>query len=302
MRARNLLVTGSAGQLGRRVVELLLESKAGRVIAGTRNPDKCDDLARRGALVRKVDFDDPRTLAAACIGVDRVLLISTDSVEPGRRGDQHKRAIKVLVAAGIEHVVYTSLAHAVEGSPVLLARDHVETEKALAESGLGYTVLRNNLYADLLGMSLPTSVATGRLLGAAGSGGAAYVTRADCARAALAALSAGFEGKRTLELTGPAVVTFPELAALASKLSGKTVDYVPMSPEALVSFMVSHGGVPEAVAKIWVSFDVGMARGFFGPATTTFQELTGTAPTSVADFLWAGSRLRPEPRDGLPGA
>ena len=81
-------------------------------------------------------------------------------------------------------------------------------------------------------------------------------------------------------------MTYADLATLASDLSGKRVDYVPMEPDALVAAMV-QGGMPEAVAKLWVSFDVGMARGFFGPASTAFRELTGKEPTSVAEFLAA---------------
>ncbi len=283
--AKSVLVTGAAGQLGGRAVELLLESKARRVIAGTRNPERCEDLARRGAIVRKVDFDAPQTLDDALAGVNRVLLISTDSMELGRRGEQHRRAIAALANAGVEHVVYTSLARAEEGSPVLLAGDHVATEKSLLESGLGHTILRNNLYTDLLMMSLPKAVAMGKLFAAAGKGGAAYVTREDCARAAAAALSSAFEGKRTLELTGPSVVTYAQLAKLAGELSGKHVDYVAMEPDALAAAMVTQGGMPEAVAKLWVSFDVGMARGFFGPTSPAFRELTGKTPTSVAQFL-----------------
>lgn len=283
---QSLLVTGAAGQLGRRAVEILLEANAGRVVAGTRDPGKCDDLAKRGAIVRRVDFDEPGTLSDATAGVDRVLLISTDSLEPGQRGRQHRRAIEVLAKARTKHVVYTSLARAEAGSPVLLAGDHIVTEQALAESGLGHTILRNNMYAEVLLMSLPKAVATGRLFAAAGAGGAAYVTREDCARAAVAALSAAFEGKRTLEITGPAVVTHTELASLASQLSGTRVEYVAMEPDALVGAMV-QGGLPEAVAKLFASFDAGMARGFFGPATAAFRELTGREPASVADFLTA---------------
>lgn len=281
---QTLLVTGAAGQLGRRVVELLLDAKAGRVVAGTRDPSKCDDLAKRGAIVRRVDFDEPGTLSDAIAGVDRVLLISTDALQPGERGRQHRRAIEALAKARPKHVVYTSLARAEPGSPVLLAGDHIVTEQALVESGLGHTILRNNMYTDVLLMSLPKAVATGKLFAAAGSGGAAYVTREDCARAAVAALCAPFEGKRTLEITGPAVVTHTELAGLASQLSGKPVEYVAMEPDALVQAMVG-GGLPEAVAKLFASFDAGMAAGFFGPATTHFRELTGREPTSVADFL-----------------
>lgn len=286
----SLLVTGAAGQLGRRVVELLIEAHPGAVVAGTRSPDQCADLVKHGAIARRVDFDEPNTLSDALAGVDRVLLISTDSLEPGRRGEQHTRAIEMLAKARIKHVVYTSLSRPEAGSPVLLAADHLTTEKALAESEVGHTVLRNNLYADLLLMSLPKAVATGKLVAASGTGGAAYVTREDCARAAAAALLSPFEGNRTLELTGPSVVTHADLATLASDLSGKRVEYLPMEPDALVGAM-TQSGMPEAVSRLWVSFDVGIARGFFEPSSTAFRELTAKEPTSVADFLAANRQV-----------
>jgi uncharacterized protein YbjT (DUF2867 family) len=44
---RTLLVTGASGHLGQRVIELLLESNAGHVIAATRTPKKLAHLAAR---------------------------------------------------------------------------------------------------------------------------------------------------------------------------------------------------------------------------------------------------------------
>ena len=50
--ANTFLVTGAGGQLGRRVLELLVEAKPGKLIATTRNPDKLADFARQGVEVR----------------------------------------------------------------------------------------------------------------------------------------------------------------------------------------------------------------------------------------------------------
>ena len=83
---RTLFVTGASGHLGRRVVELLLEKGVGRIVAGTRKPEKLADLAARGVTVRPADFEDPTGLEASLAGVDRVLIISTDAIDrPGRR-------------------------------------------------------------------------------------------------------------------------------------------------------------------------------------------------------------------------
>ena len=220
---RSVLVTGASGHLGRRVVEMLLEARAGHVIATTRHPERIHDLARQGVQVRRADLDeDVATISRAFVGAERMLLVSTDALDrQGHRLEQHQRAIAAAVSAGVRHVVYTSIVHPEPGSPVLIAPDHYGTEVALESAGLGFTVLRNNLYADLLLMSLPRAVASGRLEAAAGTGGAAYVTREDCARVAAAALASDFTGKRTLDVTGPEVVTYALLASLATELSGR---------------------------------------------------------------------------------
>ena len=280
-----LLVTGASGQLGRRVVELLLAQGISNIIATTRNPEGLADLAARGVDVRKADFDEEEGLAEAFAGAERLLLVSTDAVgQPGKRFLQHNAAIDAAAKAGVKHLVYTSLTHPVTDSPVLLAPDHIKTELALEASGLGYTALRNNLYTDLLLMSLPAAIGMGQLFSAAGEEGAAYVTREDCARAAAAALSSDFEGKRQLEISGPQVVTYAALAEMASELSSTKVTHVPIQPHVLKAGMIQNG-VPEVIADLMVSFEEGMAKGLFAPATDAVAELTGEQPMTVKSFL-----------------
>jgi NAD(P)H dehydrogenase (quinone) len=280
MSQRTLLVTGAAGHLGRRVVELLLDAGE-RVIAGTRDPSRLAELAAKGALVRRLDLDDPATLPDAFQGVDRALLVSTDAI--GRRAEQHRNGIQAAARAGVRHLAYTSLLGAPRSS-VGLAPEHVATERALAESGVGYTSLRNGVYTDMLLQSLQGAVASGQLVTARGQGGVSYITREDCARAAAAALSSGFEGSRELELTGPEAVTSDALARLASELTGRPVVHVSVPLSALVEGMVAHG-LPEPVAKIYASFDTAAAQGELSVVTSAFQELVGQPPQSVRDFL-----------------
>jgi NAD(P)H dehydrogenase (quinone) len=284
---QTLLVTGASGHLGRRVVELLLEAKAGTVIAATRDPAKLADLAARGAVVRKADFDDAGSLVEAFAGVDRLLLISTDALDrPGRRLAQHEAAVRAAVDAGVQHIVYTSLTNPGPESPILLAPDHFKTEAAIAATKLGFTLLRNNLYTDYLLQSLQRAVATGQLVSATGSGGVGFVTREDCARAAAAALASSESGRVTLDITGPAVVTYAEVAAIASELAGRAIVHVPVDAAALVGGMVASG-LPQPLAEVFTSFDVAVDRGALAVASKAVLDLTGRAPTSVAEFLGA---------------
>ncbi|TQF10554.1 SDR family oxidoreductase [Myxococcus llanfairpwllgwyngyllgogerychwyrndrobwllllantysiliogogogochensis] len=280
-----LLVTGASGHLGRRVVELLLESHKGSLIVTTREPSKLSDLAARGVVVRKADFDDAKSLDTAFAGAERLLLISTDSLDvPGRRITQHQNALDAALRVGVRHIVYTSLTRPEPDSPITLAKDHWATEQALAKSGLSYTVLRNNIYADMLLNSLPQAIATGQLVAATGTGSTAFITREDCARIAVAALRSTFDGKRTMEVTGPSAVSHAELARLAGELSGRPVQFVPVDAASLKAGMVAHG-LPAPLAEVYASFDVAVAEGRMGEATGSVAELTGKAPTSVASFL-----------------
>jgi NAD(P)H dehydrogenase (quinone) len=284
---RTLLVTGASGHLGRRVVELLLAAGEDHIAVTTRTPDQVADLAARGVSVRRADFDDPGSLPAAFAGVDRLLLVSTDALDrPGRRLAQHRGAISAARAAGVAHVVYTSVVNPGPESPVTLAPDHHGTELALEESGLGFTALRNSLYTDLLLHTLPRAVATGQLVTASGTGATTYVTREDCARIAAAALAAASTGRRAVDVTGPEALTGADIARITSELTGRPVTHVAIPADDLRAGLLG-AGLPPPIADVYVSFDVAVARGFFAQVSPAVQELTGRAPASVASFLAA---------------
>jgi NAD(P)H dehydrogenase (quinone) len=280
-----LLVTGASGHLGQRVLELLLEAQTGPIIATTRTPEKLAAFAVRGVTVRQADFDDVVSLRQAFAGADRLLLISTDTVDgTDRRAKQHSNAVKVAAEVGVKHVIYTSLIRPEPGTPITLAPDHYATEQALAASSLDWTVLRNNVYTDGLLQSLPRAVAIGQLMAAAGTGGTGFVTREDCARAAAAALAAETTGRKILDVTGPAVVTHAELAQIAQEVTGRPVTYVPVPAEAMKAGIVS-AGLPAFVAELIVSFDEATAQGVLAVSSSTVQELTGRPAQSVREFL-----------------
>lgn len=286
-RRPTLLVTGASGHLGRRVLELLLEADAGTIIAATRTPEKLADFSQRGVIVRRADFDDPASLAEAFVGVDRLLLISTDALDGvGRRLNQHHAAVKAAEEAGVSHVVYTGIVNPVPESPVFVTPDHAGTEQALADSKLGWTVLRENIYADILPYALSQAVKMGKLFSAAGDGKAAYITREDCARAAASALASTFTGRRAVDITGPDALSQADLASIVSEITGQQVTYVPLTLEVLTDNMVA-AGMPRPLAEAYATFDAGIAQGYFGAVSNGVEELTGRKPIAVADFLAA---------------
>lgn len=285
-----LLVTGASGHLGRRVLELLLADprNAGRkLIALTRTPDQLSEFAAKGVELRSASFDEAGSLPQAFYGAERALIISTDALDrPGRRLEQHKNAVRAAKASGVEHVVYTSLTHCEPSSLVTLAPDHWGTEGILRESELPYTVLRNNMYTDYLLMGLPYAVKTGKLVNSYGAGKVSYVTREDCARAAASALSGSFHGRAVLDITGPSAITQAELAAIVGELVGKPVEYVVVDPATAVANYVG-AGLPSPVAEMLVSFERSAFAGQLAVQSSSVEDLTGSAPISVKQFLSA---------------
>ncbi len=283
---KQLLVTGASGNLGKAVVVELRRLGAKKVIAATRTPGKHQELASLGVEEREANFDRPETLQTAFRGVERLFLVSTDSLHaPEVRIKQHRAAIQAAVGAGVEHVVYTSLpnAHPTEGPSI--PDDHFWTEVALFESGLNWTILRNNLYAEVILRFAQYALKTGKLVSATQSQGRSYVSREDCARTAAAALL-NATGNAIYDVTGPASITHDEIASIISRLSGKAIQHVNVTPDEVEKGLVAVG-IPPFAARSVRELDEETSRGYQAIVTPTVTNLTGRAPMSVEDFLQA---------------
>ncbi len=278
-----LLVTGAAGQLGRLTVERLLTSHpAANIVAGTRDVAKLSSLAARGVNVRRIDFDDPSSLATAFADVQRALIISTDAImEPDIRLRQHLAAVAAAVKAGVEHIVYTSLPNAGPESPVPFAPDHRKTEQAIAESGVAFTFLRNNFYMENTFL-MAHALASGRIFSSAGAGRMSHVARADAADVAAAVLRTGTPG--AFDVTGPASHTIDELVGALARAAGRHVEVVHVSDDELRQGLLA-AGLPPALAAVLVSMDAATRRGLQGTVTDAVPAFTGHAAQSLAEFL-----------------
>lgn len=276
-----LMVTGASGHLGRIAVEELLARGATKLVAGTREPAKLADLAAKGVDVRKVDFDDAGSLAAAFAGIDRLLLVSTDGI--GKRVAQQRAAIAAAKAAGVKHIVYTSAPAARPNADAGLGGEHFWTEVALAESGIDFTILRNHMYAENNLADAKHVVTSGQLYGLVGDRGTAYVTRADAARTAAGALLTA-EGNSIEDVSGPAAVTNAERAALYGKLTGKPVTAIPVTAPELKAGMLG-AGIPEGFAEALLAFQRDAVSGFHGVVTDTVERYASRKPQDLEDFL-----------------
>ena len=144
-----IAIVGAGGELGSRTVASVLERgyPAARLVAGSRSPEKMTSLADRGVIVRRADYDDPASLAAALDGVERVLLVPSFA-SPPERVRQYENAIEAARQAGVRHLLSYGLVPTTVESPFVITPFLVYAESALRTSGLDWTILRNSLYID----------------------------------------------------------------------------------------------------------------------------------------------------------
>ena len=137
-----VLVTGATGKQGGAAARALL-ARGHTVRAVTRNPsgDAARALAAAGADVRAGDFNDPATLTAAANGADTAIVMSTP-FEAGEEAETRQgiAAIEAVKAAGVGHVIYSSVGSADRGTGIPHFDSKYAVEQHLAASGVNYSI------------------------------------------------------------------------------------------------------------------------------------------------------------------
>lgn len=277
-----ITITGATGRLGGLIIEQLLKTVPPKqIVAISRSPEKTIGLSDRGVIVRQGDYDHPKALTSAFAGSDVLMFIGNTDFE--RREEQHNNVVDAAKQADVGRVVYISGIQTNHNDPVALS--HVKTEQYIKASGLPYTFLRDNFYMDMYLAELETSMEKGvyRTPCPADSG-AAFVGRADVARAAAAALSSEEYLGRALDMTGPAAVTPTVFAEAAANICGKPVVHQPISWDELAG-EYRERGIPEAQVPLLVMLERIVASNAMAAVNDNIEKMTGQAAEGFESYM-----------------
>nr|SBO94558.1 Oxidoreductase [Nonomuraea gerenzanensis] len=225
-------MTGVSGELGGAILGGLRAAGGLEVTGASSSGD--------GTLVRHADFDRPQTLRRAFEGARVLVFVSAGYAEDDVVLARHGAVVRAAAEAGVEHVIYTSLAGSAERLTIALA--HRWTEQRLAEAPFDVTVLRNALYAEIpAGLALaglPMAADSGVFAAPLGAGRVSVVARQDLAAVAVRVAAEAWRdvvsggdrrhAGRTYELEGVSAVGGQDLAEVLGEVLGRPVAYQPV--------------------------------------------------------------------------
>ncbi|WP_421824926.1 SDR family oxidoreductase [Flagellimonas oceanensis] len=289
-----ILITGATGGLGGTTARSLKEKKTSSdiaVLVRDKESDKAQALAREGFELRLGDYDNPDSLAEAFKGIDILYFVSASDI--GKRMPQHKNVVETAKASNIKHILYTSTVRKDESSeaPLHLVVDaHVKTEEWIKESGLTYTILRHNLYAEVIPMFLGEKeqlLQSKTIYLPTGSGKTSFVPREDFAEAEANILAnpAPYENK-ILEFNGSEQISFEEVAKILTKTLSEPIEYVSPEVDEFKQTMASYQ-LPEDIIEMLTMFSLGIADGEFNQKSDDLESVLGRKTKSITDFLKA---------------
>ncbi len=282
-----ILVTGATGHLGRATINFLLKKvPANQISALVRSEAKGAEFTEKDITVHIGDYTDYDSMVKAFAGTDKLFLISSSDFSKEDRVAQHTNAIKAAKAAGVQHVVYTGFDLKDPDHTALaeLEDAHKETADYLKTSGLSYTVLDNNLYADTLPQFLGEKVLETGVFFPAGFGKVPFATRMDMAEASATLLASDAYQENAYPFASDEVYSFDDIAKILSELSGKEVPYLNPSKETFITQMKGFG-VPEMAAGFMAAFGEAIANDELDTKRTVLPELLGRKPTSLKEYL-----------------
>lgn len=280
-----IAVTGATGTLGSRVAARL-SSAAVPLRLVVRDAGRAPDLPGAEIVENRGGYSDAEGFRAALAGVDTLYLVSAAEAED--RLQQHRTAVGAAAAAGVRRIVYTSFVGARPDAVFTLVRQHHATEQAIASTGVRYTFLRHNMYADFVPFFAVREGDRAVIAAPAGSGRTGFVSRDDLADVAAAVLlddSGRFDGQ-TLDVTGPEALTLGEAAQVLTEVTGVPAEYRPQTVEEAWAAR-RPSGHPDWEIEGWVTSYLAIAAGELASVTDVVERLTGHPARTVAEHLRA---------------
>ena len=276
-----ICITGAGGTVGREVVKQLELAKVPFRVAYF-SKEKVDAALAKGIDAVIIDYNRPETLRAAFQGCEKLFLLGPNALN---QTQLELNAVEAAKAVGIKYIIKQSVMGA-ESESYSLAHVHRPVEKAIEASGIEWTFLRpNSFMQNVVTFMSETIKAESVFYSASDQGKIAHVDVRDIAAVAVKALteSEPIHFGQAYTLTGPEALSYDDLASELSKVLGRTISHISLSPEDLKQGMLAEG-MPEAIADRMLDLERYYREGKASLITNDIKQVTGQEPRRFADY------------------
>lgn len=277
MNERPILVTGATGKLGRLVVERLV-ALGQPIRVFTRRPGAAGALFGKTVQIAAGDFGDRTSLETAVRGVGRLLLLSPISA---RLVMDQVAAADAAVAANAARIVKISGSDwtiAPAGNSISGAA-HAAVERHLESLPIDTISLRPNAWMQVsLANTISHAITNNQVIAANLDAGIGYIDARDIADVAVHQLLADRIRGGTLNLTGPDVVSFRQIAAQLAAALKRSVAALEKPPR----IVPQDGDFEHRAVAQFISL---IAAGRAATTTDVVWTQLGRSPRTVAAFI-----------------
>lgn len=287
-----ITVTGASGTIGGELLRLLA-ARGVPARALSRDPRAAGGLP--GIEWRAADLADRRALPDALEGTRRLFLLTGNSSD---MVGLQKNAIRAALDAGVRHVVKLSALGATDHSRSVIGLWHFNVERALRESGLGWTILRPHHFMQNLLDDLVFDRVSGRVRSASGEGRIPFVDTRDIAAVAAEVLVREGPSGEILTLTGPEAVSYREATAVLAEVLGRPLAYEPQTIDEAWTRRRAAGQPPWLAAAQLAIAEYQRAGGPTERTTDAVGRITGRPARTLRDFAGDHREALAAPRPG----
>lgn len=274
-----ICITGAGGTVGSEVVKQLELAKVPFRVAYF-SKEKVEAALAQGLEAVIIDYNRPETLRAAFQGCDKLFLLGPNALN---QTQLELNAVEAAKAVGVRYIVKQSVMGA-EGEAFSLALVHRPVEKAIESSGMAWTFLRpNSFMQNVVTFMAETIKAEAAFYSASDEAKIAHVDVRDIAAVAVKALTEPTHAGQAYTLTGPEAITYDELANELSKVLGRSISHISLSPSDLKHGMLAEG-MPEAIADRMLDLERYYREDQASLITNDIKHVTGHDPRRFAQY------------------
>jgi uncharacterized protein YbjT (DUF2867 family) len=274
-----ILIIGAGSATGTELVRLLRAAgEPLRILTRAAEPVGPDSVP--GDLAR------PDSLKQAMDGVDKVFLLCSAAHDELA---WHRNAIDAASAAGVTHLVRSSILGADPASPARFLRHHGQADDHLRESGVGHTILRPNMYVHNVTRVWPLSIGPdGAYYAPAGDARISLTDARDVAAVAARILTGGAPGNAAFEVTGPEALSHGEACERLGTHLGRPIHYVPVDDDTAHAAMLGaglHRWLADVLIELYQDYRRSGTDGYAAQVQDTVEAITGVPPRSLGQAL-----------------